>query len=151
MSGLWYSGLKQKPVLCGILLFLASVDRLYPVQFVLPLFLLMEKTRDRIIFMTTISICFIWVFSTQDILSNWRLMFWLSEYNPGLNSAWYMLIELFDHFRTFFVLILQVIIKIYYLFSKPMSRKNGSKIKFCRFTVSVTSCLYVCDSSPRLC
>ena len=127
MSGLWYSGLKQKPVLCGILLFLASVDRLYPVQFVLPLFLLMEKTRDRIIFMTTISICFIWVFSTQDILSNWRLMFWLSEYNPGLNSAWYMLIELFDHFRTFFVLILQVIIKIYYLFSKPMSRKKWIK------------------------
>ena len=108
ISGLWYSATERKPILCGILLFLTSVDRLYPIQLVLPIFLLMQTKVDKFLMAATLVTCFAWAISTEEILSNWRLMFWLSEYNPGLNAAWYMLIELFDHFRTFFVLILQV-------------------------------------------
>ena len=44
----------------------------------------------------------------------------LTEYEPGLNYSWYMLIELFDHFRHFFVMIIQVSCSVLNKFSREL-------------------------------
>lgn len=111
---LWWSSLKRNVMLSSLLLVLASMDRLYPVQLIIPILLLLPK-RDERVRIILYSACWTGlifltenVFDKSETISNWRLILNLYEYQPGLNVTWYMLIELFDHFRQFFIFIVQV-------------------------------------------
>ncbi|CBY21691.1 unnamed protein product [Oikopleura dioica] len=110
LTCLWNCSIKEKDFTGSLLLVLCTADRLYPVQLIIPILLLKPTLLSKakyvllVVFWTTLLVFFI----GPEMFSNWNVIFNLTIYEPGLNCSWYMLIELFDHFREFFVQILQV-------------------------------------------
>lgn len=109
----WYSALKEQYGLSSLFLVLAMFDRYYPFQLIIPIMLLTKHKIKFISFFTFwIAVCcylqHLTGSSILELFENWEVILNLTEYEPGLNYSWYMLIELFDHFRHFFVMIIQV-------------------------------------------
>jgi len=110
LTCLWSCSINGKDFTGSLLLVLCTADRLYPAQLIVPIILLKSSISSKakylllVVFWTTLLVFVI----GPEMFSNWNVIFNLTIYEPGLNCSWYMLIELFDHFREFFVQILQV-------------------------------------------
>jgi len=108
----WLCALERHSTLSALFLVLSSIDRLYPIQLILPIALLFKAPK----FLASVGLWSGLIAGAvsllggvpSDLVSNWRIILNLSDYEPGLNYSWYMLIELFDHFRQFFILIIQI-------------------------------------------
>ena len=108
----WLCALERHSTLSALFLVLSSIDRFYPIQLILPIALLFKVPK----LVASVGIWSGLIAGAvsllggvpSDLVSNWRIILNLSDYEPGLNYSWYMLIELFDHFRQFFILIIQV-------------------------------------------
>ena len=107
---LWSCSIKEKDFTGSLLLVLSTADRLYPAQLVVPILLLKQtfSSKAKYILLVVFWTALLAFIIGPEIFSNWNVIFNLTIYEPGLNCSWYMLIELFDHFRDFFVQILQV-------------------------------------------
>jgi len=109
----WFLTLKSKNLGSSLFLILASMDRFYPIQLLIPIIFITKSKSQYLICLAlwTIALtgtCQMLGISSWSLIENWNVIWDLSEYEPGLNYSWYMLIELFDHFREFFVKIIQV-------------------------------------------
>lgn len=109
----WFLTLKSQILGSSLFLTLASIDRFYPIQLIVPI-LSLANSKARYLGCLTfwitalIGACHTLGISAVSLIENWNVIWDLSEYEPGLNYSWYMLIELFDHFREFFIKIIQV-------------------------------------------
>jgi len=109
----WFTTLERHASLSALFLVLSSIDRFYPIQLIIPICLLFNDKRVIVAVVAwcgtigaavaTLGGC-----DPLELVSNWRMILQLTDYEPGLNYSWYMLIELFDHFRQFFILIIQI-------------------------------------------
>lgn len=107
---LWSCSIKEKYFTGSLLLVLSTADRLYPAQLIVPILLLKPtfSSKAKYILLLVCWTALLVFIIGPEMFSNWNVIFNLTIYEPGLNCSWYMLIELFDHFRDFFVQILQV-------------------------------------------
>ncbi|CAG5107530.1 Oidioi.mRNA.OKI2018_I69.chr1.g3371.t1.cds [Oikopleura dioica] len=110
LTCLWHCSINHKDVIGSLLLVLSSADRLYPLQLIVPILMLKQglHAKAKYLFLVVFWSSLVWFTVGSEMFSNWNVIFNLTIYEPGLNCSWYMLIELFDHFRDFFVQILQV-------------------------------------------
>jgi hypothetical protein len=102
--------IKEKDFTGSLLFVLCTADRLYPAQLIVPILLLKPtfSSKAKYVFLVVFWATLLLFIIGPEMFSNWNVILNLTIYEPGLNCSWYMLIELFDHFRDFFVQILQV-------------------------------------------
>lgn len=103
--------------LAAMSLAVVSVSQIYPVQVLIPL---VYYRRDKVFIISTL--VFVVIFAAVNHLMNadslsaiYSFTLTCPDYSPNTGIFWYLITEMFEHFRTFFLWILQVNIFIYAL------------------------------------
>lgn len=106
---------QKRPFLAGICLAILSVNQIYPVQYLVP-FLIYRKN-FKIITTSTLSIFVILavnhLMNPDAIPSIYKYILTCPDYSPNTGIFWYLVAEMFEHFRAFFLAILQINVFIY--------------------------------------
>lgn len=102
---------------------MTSYLSVYPIVFVVPFTLLISERRKASIIRIVVQILgliafylAILLFISHQTVGSWNFMnafygtlFFVRDLQPNMGVYWYFVIEMFDHFRTFFVIVFQMI------------------------------------------
>lgn len=133
---------------CLLFLALETMRSLYPIVFISPIVLVFGKgsTKNFLrIGCSFISICSIFIIISYYIMGSWTFLngtlgfvFFCLELQPNIGLFWYFFMEMFDHFRTLFLITFQINATILYLI--PLTFKlHKDPLMLTTILISLTS------------
>ncbi|KAL7740958.1 hypothetical protein ACLKA6_014109 [Drosophila palustris] len=122
---------KRQLLVCLVLLAFETVRSLYPVVLIAPLLLVFARRSVGLgiaLFMIFVSCCLIIAGANFLVLNSWNFLdgtlgfiFYFRDLQPNIGLFWYFFTEMFEHFRTMFLITFQLNATVLYLV--PLSIK----------------------------
>ncbi|EDW12348.1 phosphatidylinositol glycan anchor biosynthesis class U protein [Drosophila mojavensis] len=126
-----YSMVKRQLLICTVLLAFETVRNLYPFVLIAPLILLFARRSVPMgiaIFMIFVTSCFAVAGANFLVMNSWNYLdgtlgfiFFFRDLQPNIGLFWYFFTEMFEHFRTMFLITFQLNATVLYLV--PLSLK----------------------------
>ncbi|XP_055838347.1 phosphatidylinositol glycan anchor biosynthesis class U protein [Episyrphus balteatus] len=139
---------KHKLWPCLAILALETMRNLYPVVFIAPIMLVFGKscTKEYVkVAARFLFLCFGFCYISYAIMGSWTFLngtlgfvFFCRELQPNIGLFWYFFMEMFDHFRTLFLITFQINATILYLI--PLTFKlHKDPLMLTTILISLTS------------
>ncbi|KAH8263528.1 hypothetical protein KR044_010229 [Drosophila immigrans] len=123
--------MRRQLLICLVLLAFETVRSLYPVVLIAPLLLIFARRSASLgiaIFLVFVSFCLAFAGANFWVMSSWNFLdgtlgfiFYFRDLQPNIGLFWYFFTEMFEHFRTMFLITFQLNATVLYLV--PLSIK----------------------------
>ena len=152
LTGIFYSIVKEKKLLCTLLLSLVTLQSFYLFILIVPLclqFYHSEKTKKCIfqiiiLYLSTfgglLAICHRVAGSWGFIESTFGFILHVNDLTPNIGLFWYFFTEMFDHFRALFISALQINATVLYLI--PLTLHLKDEPFFLAFTLTALTTVF---------
>ncbi|XP_055920771.1 phosphatidylinositol glycan anchor biosynthesis class U protein [Eupeodes corollae] len=148
LASSFYFMAKQNLWPCIAFLSLETLRSLYPVVFIAPVLLVFGKSCKKDyarVAGSFILTCFAFCYISYSIMGSWTFIngtlgfvFFCRELQPNIGLFWYFFMEMFDHFRTLFLITFQINATILYLI--PLTFKlHKDPLMLTTILISLTS------------